>query len=101
MLHFIPLTPLGQVESVPNVHFCEHTGWPSMSMLPVHTPLSHSVEVSLTVTHVAPKLRGAGPPASGPGAGESEQAASASQQARTRRCMMVNATMEPPPGRRG
>lgn len=88
MLHFIPAEPLGQVESVPNVHFCEHTGCPIMSIVPVHTPLSHSVDVSLTIVHAAPNVRGAGPLASGPGAGESpEQAAKRTEQARTMRTM--------------
>jgi hypothetical protein len=86
MLHFCPAEPIGHVESIPNVHFTEHTGWPIMSKLPVHTPLSHSVEVSLTVTHAAPNVRGGGP-ASGPGPGVPEQATRTSDQARRRRCM--------------
>lgn len=101
MLHFMPADPLGQVESTPNVQCSEHTGWPSMSIEPVHTPLSHSVELSLTTVHAAPKLRGAGPPASGPGAGASpEQAARANHTARTRRCIASNVTVDPLSDRR-
>jgi hypothetical protein len=86
MLHFWPLAPIGQVESIPNVHFTEHTGCVIMSKLPVHTMLSHSLDVSLTVTHAAPNARGAGPPASGPEDGESaEHAARTSKQARNKR----------------
>ena len=73
MLHFIPIEPLGQVESIPKVHFCEHTGWPIMSMVPVHTPLAHSLEVSLAVVHAAPN---APLPASGIIREPSEHAAS-------------------------
>src|SRR5262249_58424981 len=88
MLHFCPAEPAGQVESMPNVHFTEHTGWPIMSKLPVHTPLSHSVDVSLTVTHAAPNVRGAGPLASGPGPGAlPEHATRTNDHARKRRCM--------------
>src|ERR1044071_8445200 len=102
MLHFWPAEPIGQVESMPKVHFTEHTGWPIMSMLPVQTPLSHSVEVSLTVTQVAPNVRGAGPPASGPGAGVSpEQATRTNDQARRRRCMAKRYNAAPPPVDRG
>src|ERR1044071_1019756 len=101
MLHFWPAEPIGQVESMPKVHFTEHTGWPIMSMLPVQTPLSPAVEVSLTVAQVAPNVRGAGPPASGPGAGVSpEQATRRNDQARRRRCMgkAENAAHPPPTG---
>jgi len=35
------------------VHFCEHT-MPSMSNEFVHTPLAHSVLVSLLTVHFAP-----------------------------------------------
>ena len=81
MLHFMPVAPLGQVESLPNVHFTEHTGWPIMSNELVQTPLSHSVDVSLAVVHAAPNVRGGGPEASA--GGESpEHAASASDHAR-------------------
>jgi len=87
MLHFMPVEPLGHVESVPNVHFCEHTGWPSMSNVLVQTPLSHSVDVSLAVAQVAPNVRAAGPDASA-GAGVSpEQAARTNDQTRTMRFM--------------
>jgi hypothetical protein len=95
----MPIDPSGQVVSAPNVHFCEHTGWPAMSIVPVQTPLSHSPDESLGVAHAAPKLRGGGPPASGPGPGESlEQAATVSETAseraaRRRRCMLVDGTM--------
>lgn len=60
MLHFIPVAPIGQVASMPKVQRCEHTGWPIMSNVLVHTPLLHSVDVSLGVTQVAPNVRGAG-----------------------------------------
>jgi hypothetical protein len=52
---------------MPATHFWEQTGCPIWSMLFVHTPLLHSVEVSLAVTHAAPNVRAAGP-ASGAGA---------------------------------
>jgi hypothetical protein len=85
MLHFLPVAPSGQVVSVPKVHFCEHTGWPIMSIVPVHTPLSHSVEVSLGVPHAAPNVRGAGPAASAAGGESPEQAATTNDQASTMR----------------
>lgn len=88
MLHFCPTEPIGQVESIPNVHFAEHTGCPTMSMVPVHTPLSHSLDVSLTVTQDAPNVRAAGPFASGPGeAASPAHAARISEQTRTMRTM--------------
>jgi hypothetical protein len=37
------------------VHFCEHTGVGNMLNEFVHTPLVHSVLVSLTVTQADPK----------------------------------------------
>ena len=93
MLHFGPAEPAGHVESIPNVHFTEHTGCMIMSKLPVHTMLSHSVDVSLTVTHAAPNVRGAAPPASTPEDGESpEHAARTSEQTRARRCMARDVT---------
>jgi len=36
------------------VHFCEQILWPSVSNELVHTPLVHSVDVSLAVVQVAP-----------------------------------------------
>ena len=99
MLQYLPIEPLGQESSIPlrTVHFCEHTAWPSMSIVPVQTWLSHSVEVSLGVTHVAPNVRAAGPlPASGAGAGALlEQATNANDRARRRRCMSRQITMQP------
>ena len=50
----MPVEPLGHIASIPTVHCCEHTGWPSMSNVSVQTWLAHSVDVLLTVTHVAP-----------------------------------------------
>jgi len=86
MLHFFPIAPSGHVESVPNVHFCEHTGCATMSNVPVHTALSHSVEVSLGVTHAAPNVRGAGPPEASTAGGESpEHAVTTNNQASKRR----------------
>jgi hypothetical protein len=87
MLHFMPVAPLGQVESMPNVQRCEHTGWPTMSNVSVQTPLSHSVDVSLAVTQVAPNARGAGPDASAGAGALPEQAARTNDQARTSRSM--------------
>ena len=57
MLHFCPIEPTGQVVSVPpsTVHFCEHTGVGNMLNELVHTPLAHSVLVSLTVVQSEPK----------------------------------------------
>jgi hypothetical protein len=39
------------------VHFCEHTGVGSWLIVFVHTPLAHSVLMSLTVVHDDPKPR--------------------------------------------
>jgi len=98
MLHFWPLAPIGQVESIPKVHFTEHTGCVIMSKLPVHTMLSHSLDVSLTVTHAAPKVRAAGPAASTPGDGESPvHAARTSEQTRNKRCMERTLPRDPGP----
>jgi bifunctional non-homologous end joining protein LigD len=95
MLHFGPAEPAGHVESIPNVHFIEHTGCMTMSIVPVHTMLSHSVDVSLTVTHAAPNVRSPGPAASA-GAGESpEHAARTSEQTRAKRCMARDVTPGP------
>ena len=70
MLQNWPIEPLGQLGSVALsiVHCCEHTGWPAMSMLLVQTWLSQSGALLLAVAQAAPNVRGAGPPASGPGA---------------------------------
>jgi hypothetical protein len=43
------------------VHFCEHTGCGIWSTEFVQTPLLHSVDVSLTVLHVAPNVPAGGP----------------------------------------
>ena len=50
------------------MHFCEHTGVGSMLKLFVHTPLAHSVLMSLTVLQAEPKPSVPCPPgASGDG----------------------------------
>jgi len=56
MLHFcVPSLPAGHDEpSAEPAHFCEHTGCGTMSNVFVQTPDMHSVDVSVTVTHVAP-----------------------------------------------
>src|ERR1043165_8570918 len=87
MLHFWPDEPAGQVVSMPKVHFTEHTGCMIMSKLPVQTMLSHSVDVSLTVTHAAPNVRAAGPPSTPPDGESPENAARTSEQTRAKRCM--------------
>jgi hypothetical protein len=57
MLHFCPIEPVGHVVSDPprTVHFCEHTGVGNWLNVFVHTPLVHSVLVSLTVMQPEPK----------------------------------------------
>jgi hypothetical protein len=87
MLHFMPVDPLGHVASIPTVHFCEHTGWPIMSNVLVQTPLVHSVDVSLGVTHIAPKAPGLVLGASGAGFESPAQAPSRNKHARRSRCM--------------
>src|SRR3569623_3635920 len=51
--------PAGQDGSwaISIVHFCEQMLWPSLSNELVHTPLAHSVDMSLAVVHVAPNGR--------------------------------------------
>ena len=83
MLHFGPIEPAGQVESIPNVHCCEQTGWPAWSTVSVQTPLVHSVDVLLTVVQAAPKEPAAGASAEDGGV-LPEQAARATRQAATR-----------------
>jgi hypothetical protein len=58
MLHFCDV-PAGQVGSVfiNIVHFCEQMLCPSVSNEFVHTPLAHSVDMSLAVVQVAPNGR--------------------------------------------
>jgi hypothetical protein len=65
MLHFCPIDPDGHI--VASVHCCEQMGWPSMSMVSVHTPLVHSVDVFETMVQVAPNAPAATPGASGLG----------------------------------
>jgi hypothetical protein len=86
MLHiFAPDEPAGHVSFIPNVQVCEHTEWPSMSKLSVHTPVVHSVDVLLGVVHVAPN---APPPAaSGVDLTSPAQAHTTSEHARRSRCM--------------
>src|ERR1700759_4897192 len=77
-----------------------------MSNVLVQTPLSHSVDVSVGVTQVAPNVRAAGPEASGDasgaGAGElPEQAARTNDQERSHRCMTLYPTVAPRQARGG
>lgn len=96
-LHFfMPFDPVGHIVSMPTVHCCEHTGWPAMSIVLVQTPLVHSVDVLLTVTHAAPNAPGAGPVASGGGDGELPEQAqrqTTNAQPRSSRCMTCDVTM--------
>ena len=98
MLHLCPIDPFGQDGScaLSSVHVCEHTGWPAISMVFVQGLPPHSLDVSVTVVHVAPNVPGAGPPASGPGGGVlPEQAQRTNDQARRSRCMTSYATAAP------
>src|SRR5882724_4950055 len=82
MLHiFVPVEPAGQPSFMPYVHCCEHTGWPIMSKLLVHTPLAHSVDVLLAVVQAAPNA------APSLVELESVQAQNTSEHARRRRCI--------------
>jgi hypothetical protein len=56
LLHFCPIDPTGHDVSViiGIVHFWEHTG-AVMSIESVHTPLAHSVLVSLATVQAEPK----------------------------------------------
>lgn len=81
MLHFMPVDPLGHVESIPTVHSCEHTEWPSMSNVFVQTWLAHSVDMSLGFAHVSPNWR------LPVGLGSSVQAPSNNEHARRNRRM--------------
>ena len=93
MLHLGPIDPLGQVESMPNVHSCEHTGVGNMLKAFVHGLPMHSLEVSVTVVHVAPNVPGAGPfPASAVGDELLEQADTTRAKASTKRCIVGNFT---------
>jgi hypothetical protein len=88
----MPIDPLGHV--APVVHCCEHTGWPAMSMVLVHTPLMHSVDMLLTIVQAAPNVPGAGPAASGGEGGVlPEQAQTTNDQASTSRYMTRDAIM--------
>lgn len=96
MLHFGPIDPLGQVESMPNVHSCEHTGVGNMLKAFVHGLPMHSLELSVTVVQGAPNDPGAGPspPASAAGDDELlEQADRTRARASTKRCMVGNVTV--------
>src|SRR5215468_1315918 len=95
MLHFGPIDPLGHVESMPNVHSCEHTGVGNMLKAFVHGLPMHSLEVSVTVVHAAPNVPGAGPslPASAAGGALPEQADRTRARASTRRCIVGNVTV--------
>ena len=88
----MPIDPFGHV--APVVHCCEHTGWPAMSMVLVHTPLMHSVDMLLTIVQAAPNVPGAGPAASGDDGGVvPEQAQTTNDQASTSRYMTRDVTM--------
>jgi hypothetical protein len=68
-----------------------------MSKLLVQTPLVHSVDVSVGVTHVAPNDPGAGAAASGDDGGVlPEQAQTTNDQATTSRYMTRDVTMTSP-----
>jgi hypothetical protein len=84
MLHFAPIEPAGQVESIPTVHCCEHTGWLNTSNVSVHTWLTHSVDELLTIVQAAPN---APAPASGAGGASPAQATMNKVQTRKARCM--------------
>src|SRR5689334_14020282 len=98
MLHFCIPALCGHVGSVPckTVHFCEHTLWPVMLNESVHTPDVHSVDVSLTVVHVAPNAPGATGGASAAGGGLlPEHAATTRNDAATRSLRMANGITSP------
>ena len=82
--------PAGQVVSVAIsiVHFCEQMLYVSMLNELVHTWLAHSVDVSLTVTHLAPNGRFVAG-ASGVGV-EPLQAASTTA---SKRCLIMTAML--------
>src|SRR5882672_95918 len=95
MLQNIPLEPFGQEGSfaLSSVHCWEHTGWPAMSMVSVQTWLSQSGALVLALPQAAPNVRGAGPAASGPGAGVlPEQAHRTNDQVKRSRCMTIYPT---------
>jgi hypothetical protein len=83
MLHFCPIDPDGHIVAV--VHCSEHTGVLSMSIVLVHTPLLHSVDMLLTVVQGAPNVPAAGASAVGIVGAVLVQAANASKLATRRR----------------
>src|SRR5215468_2936014 len=97
MLHFGPIDPLGHVESMPNVHSCEHTGVGNMLKAFVHGLPMHSLEVSVSVVHVAPNVPRAGPSLAASTAGDELPGQAARTRARARaskrRCMVDNVTV--------